>query len=80
MKSKKVAGIDEPANQQRLLDLTECVRRRLAGRIRDFKLEIAEAGLVLRGNVSTYYAKLMAQQAVMEVTDVPIKANEIQVA
>jgi len=35
--------------------------------------------LILRGRTRTYYAKQLAQQAVMEATALPIRANEIEV-
>jgi hypothetical protein len=34
---------------------------------------------VLRGVTRTYYAKQLAQHAVMQLTDLPIHANEIDV-
>ncbi len=36
-------------------------------------------GLVLEGHTHTYYAKQLAQHAVMEAVDLPIHANEIVV-
>jgi hypothetical protein len=36
-------------------------------------------GLILRGLTTTYYAKQLAQHAVMEATAIPIVANEIEV-
>jgi len=41
---------------------------------------VKESGLVLRGRSSTYYAKQMAQQVAMEMTGMPILANEIEVS
>jgi hypothetical protein len=38
-----------------------------------------ESGLVLRGRAHSYHAKQLAQQATLEITDLPICANEIQV-
>jgi hypothetical protein len=55
------------------------VQTRLHGQVRDFRLLAQGGRLVLRGHARTYYAKQLAQQAVMEATDVPIAANEIQV-
>jgi hypothetical protein len=52
---------------------------RLGGRLRDFRLLVRDHGLVLQGHAQTYYAKQLAQHAVMEVTDLPIRANEIAV-
>jgi hypothetical protein len=43
------------------------------------KLKVRDDGLVLRGHARTYYAKQLAQHAVMEFTKLPIRANEIEV-
>jgi hypothetical protein len=59
--------------------LEEHVRWRLSGRVRDLSLVPHGTGLVLRGHARTYYAKQLAQHAVMEKTDWPILANEIEV-
>ena len=62
------------------LDRVEAhVRRSLNGRVRDFRLSIVCGGLVLEGFAQTYYAKQLAQHAVMEATELPIHANEIEV-
>jgi hypothetical protein len=55
------------------------VQSRLNGRVRHFRLVVRECGLVLTGHTRTYYAKQLAQHAVMERTGVPIHANEIEV-
>jgi hypothetical protein len=55
------------------------VQCRLSGQIRDFRLVMLNHGLILRGQVRTYYAKQVAQQAVMAATRWPILANEIEV-
>jgi hypothetical protein len=51
----------------------------LIGRVRDFRLVLGEGGLVLLGRSPTYYAKQLAQEAVMRVTNWPIVANDIDV-
>jgi osmotically-inducible protein OsmY len=56
------------------------VQCRLGGRVREFRVDLHDGGLVLRGRVHTYHAKQLAQQAVMEATPVPIVANEIEVS
>ncbi len=61
-------------------ELEARVQYRLGGQVRDFRLVVAEKGLVLRGHAQTYYAKQLAQQAVMEATRLPILANEIEVS
>ena len=52
---------------------------RLSGRIHDLRVRVRDEGLVLQGHARTYYAKQLAQQAVMEASPLPIRANEIQV-
>jgi hypothetical protein len=51
----------------------------LHGRVRNFRILVFAGGLVLQGQASTYYAKQLAQHAVMEATLTPILANEIEV-
>lgn len=55
------------------------VRTRLGGQISHVELEITAMGIVLRGRARTYYAKQLAQHAVMEATPLPIVANDIDV-
>jgi hypothetical protein len=59
--------------------LAALVQGRLGGRVAAFQLLVEKQGLVLRGKTRSYYAKQLAQQAVMEATSVPIVANEIEV-
>ncbi len=56
------------------------VRSVLERRVRDFRLILTQEGIILRGRASTYYAKQIAQHAVMSATPVPILANEIVVS
>jgi hypothetical protein len=62
-----------------LARLEEHVRYRLTGLLRDFQLVLRDNGLVLRGHTHTYYAKQLAQHAVMEASGLPILANELEV-
>jgi hypothetical protein len=55
------------------------LQSRLLGKVREFELVLKDRGLILRGHSSTYYAKQLAQHAVMEAADLPIVANEIEV-
>jgi hypothetical protein len=61
--------------------LEALIQRRLLGRawVRGFRVLIQEQGLVLQGCAPTYYAKQLAQHAAMEVSGLPILANEIEV-
>jgi len=61
-------------------ELEAHVQCRLGGQVRDFRLVVADKGLILHGHAHTYYAKLLAQHAVMEATRLPILANEIEVS
>ena len=61
-----------------LTELELHVHGRLVGRVSDFQLQVRNGGLVLRGRAHTYYAKQLAQHAVMQATSLPIQANEIQ--
>lgn len=56
------------------------VKSRLDGRVRRLRLSVRGSGLVLRGTSESYYVKQLAQHAAMEVSELPILANEIEVA
>jgi hypothetical protein len=60
-------------------ELERIVNDRLQGRVRAFHLAVEGRGLVLRGTARSYYAKQVAQQLVMELTTVPIVANDVEV-
>jgi hypothetical protein len=54
-------------------------RARLRGRVTGLRLEVRDGGVVLRGTAGSFYAKQLAQHAVMTGTDLPIVRNEIVV-
>jgi hypothetical protein len=60
-------------------ELEAHVQSRIGGQVRRLRLDWCDGGLVLRGHSMTYYAKQLAQHAVMSATDLPIHANEIDV-
>jgi hypothetical protein len=62
-----------------LAELEELVRLLLGGRLREFRLSIRDAGLVLRGRARSHHAKQLAQQALMDLGRAPIRSNEIEV-
>ena len=68
-------AMTEPSVEQ----LEALVQRRLHGRVRDLRLSLHDEGLILQGQTSTYYAKQLAQHAAMEVSGLPILANNIEV-
>ena len=57
-----------------------CVRRRLGGRVCDFQAVVQEGGVTLRGRTRTYYAKQVVQHTAMEVSGMPLLANQIEVS
>jgi osmotically-inducible protein OsmY len=61
--------------------LETLIKRLLLGRaaLRRIRVVVHEQGLVLQGCAATYYAKQLAQHAAMEVTGLPLLANEIEV-
>jgi hypothetical protein len=56
------------------------LQSQLNGRVCGLHLLAAGQGLILRGHAHTYYAKQIAQHLVMEATELPILANEIEVS
>jgi hypothetical protein len=77
MNGQPVATCESPAFVRQI---EQVVLRRLNGRLRSLKLKVRENGLILCGHARTYYAKQLAQHAVMELTNLRIRANEIEVA
>jgi hypothetical protein len=76
--------VDEPLVKQvetndLLEHIEENIRRKVAESVRNLDLILGDHGLVMRGCVRTYYSKQLAQHAVMELTKLPIQANEIEV-
>ena len=69
--------IDGPSDEERRLETH--LQARLGSRVRHLRVVCRSDGVVLQGGSLTYYAKQLAQQSVMQITDVPILANEIEV-
>jgi hypothetical protein len=55
------------------------LQARLGSRIRFLRVVCRNDGVILQGRVHTYYAKQLAQHSVLEITNLPIVANEIEV-
>jgi hypothetical protein len=68
-----------PPSLPEMEQLETHVQSRLNGRVQHFRLVVRGCGLILTGHARTYYAKQLAQHAVMEATALPIVANEIDV-
>lgn len=54
----------------------ECL---LDGHIHNFQLVVGDKGVIMRGQARTYHAKQFAQDVVLEATDLPILANDVEV-
>ena len=54
----------------------ECL---LDGDIHNFQILVEDKGLTLQGQTRTYHAKQLAYDLVLEASDLPILANEIEV-
>jgi hypothetical protein len=59
--------------------LTAETEAMLRGRLSGLRIELRAGGVVLRGTARSFYAKQLAQHAVMNSTDLPIVRNEIEV-
>ena len=79
MTGHAAAPITLPPGVPEMGQLELRVQSRLSGRVRNFRLVVRGCGLVLTGQARTYYAKPLAQHAVMEATALPIVANDIDV-
>ena len=53
--------------------------RRLGGRVRDLRIILRHNGVILQGWSGTYHAKQLAQHAAMDLTGLPVLANDIEV-
>jgi hypothetical protein len=51
----------------------------LRGRLTGLRIEVRVDGVVLHGQARSFYAKQLAQHAVMNGTELPIVRNEIEV-
>jgi hypothetical protein len=59
--------------------LETLLQSRLGSRVRHLRVVCRINGVILHGSARTYHAKQLAQHMVMEITDLPILANEIEV-
>jgi hypothetical protein len=79
MNDEPAPGRFSPLTPETLTELEKLVRQRLGGRLREFRLSIRDAGLVLGGLARSHHAKQLAQHALADMTGAPIRANEIKV-
>lgn len=74
--STNVVPTSVPTEEEHLEGL---MQRRLGNRIRDLRVLTLPTGLILQGRATTYHAKQLAQHAAMDLTGLPILANDIEV-
>jgi hypothetical protein len=74
-----IATLTRPPSCFEIDQLESHVQAQLHGRVRQLRLKRRGDGLILSGEARTYYAKQLAQHAVMDATEFPILANEIEV-
>ncbi len=70
---------DTPTATSGFEQMENRVQAKLRGRIHNLRVLFYECGIVLQGFARTYYAKQLAQHAVMAETRLPILANNIEV-
>ena len=70
--------IDAPTSEN-LDRIEDDIRRMFSQRVCDFHIQAIDDGLVLYGRTKTYHGKQLVQHAVMEATDMPLAANNIDV-
>jgi hypothetical protein len=80
MKGESTESSSDLATASGPPELEARILYRLGRQIREFQLIAVESGLILRGRAHTYYAKQLAQHAVMQATELRILANEIEVS
>lgn len=80
MRQEPRDGSNVTERQEDLDRLGAQVQHQLSGRLRDFRLKRKGEGVVLTGRAGSYYAKQLAQHAVMRATVLPILGNEIEVS
>jgi hypothetical protein len=56
------------------------VASRLGRRVRHLQVLMRGEGIILKGHAGSFYVKQLAQHAVMQSSDYPILANEIEVS
>jgi hypothetical protein len=68
-----------PVTMDTVNHLEARIQNRLGRHVRNLQVKFQHNGLVIHGRADTYYAKQLAQHAVMEASTLPILANAIEV-
>jgi hypothetical protein len=65
-----------PEEVERLAAHVRCL---LGAQVRDLRLVVHDQGLILQGRARSYYAKQLAQHAIMRATTYAFLGNDIEV-
>jgi hypothetical protein len=71
-------ALNDPAAPD-IVQLEAQIRSHVSGRVCCLQVSLRENGLVLRGRAPSFYVKQLAQHAAMKATNLPIRANQIEV-
>lgn len=66
-------------NSRTVAELETQLQRKLRGQVHELRVQARDKGLTLQGYAYTYYAKQLAQHALMNATTFPLLSNEIAV-
>jgi hypothetical protein len=77
-KGETMAHVDDKTSEKET-QLESQIQARLGSRVRRLRVVCLNHGVILQGSARTYYGKQLAQHLVMEITSLPILANEIEV-
>jgi hypothetical protein len=72
------AGLEAPTDDL-VARVERIVRCRTGGRIRDLRVEVQGADVIISGIACTYYAKQLATHAALDECDARTLSNEIEV-
>jgi hypothetical protein len=71
--------MSDPTPECRLEQAEALLRQWVGGQVWDLRLVIHDRGVILQGRALSYYAKQLAQHAVMRGLGLPVVANDIEV-
>jgi hypothetical protein len=68
-----------PDDDELVRQVVVLLQSRLGGQTRNFRISVREDGLILQGDISSHYGKQIIQEVVMQLSHIPILANDIEV-
>ena len=78
MAMRRPDGEPRESRANGLLRIEAEIRQRLGGQVRDLQVTIQDDGVILRGRARTHHARQVVLQVVLDLTDLPIRSNEIR--